>query len=469
MIYLCVFCIYSFDKYWIFLLGGMSSSSSPRFLDQGAYGCIHRPPLRCRTPSTMNYTGKVSKLISNKEAKKELGEYVLMDRADPDRQFYLGKPETCPVGSESINQAPIQKCDMGDKVIEDPDKYQLILMKDGGMNWQRFANEMTSLPVTETNCTRMEEFWIETHRMLLGIRTFLKNDIVHHDVKAPNMVYDTKKYRMNYIDFGLMETCSSAMAECKRNEYEWNRNWWYFPFESILLNKENYTDALRPRADPEKNARSFIREHRKTDDWFADFIQQTQLRGDDMEVLLQDFVDFMKESSTSSSASEKVYEDFLRQYFNTLDIYGLGIACLHVLDKTGKFMSNEFIISAKILFLRMICFHPMKRITIDALLDEYEHLLESTGIAEKHHIVFDSSTHTMKRNTKNNMKQISNQIIGESKKRKRSTKQLSIRAEQDPIPVSTIQGRRRSERLKHKREKKSGGSRRRHDKTKKRN
>ena len=431
-----------------------SSSSSPRFLDQGTYGCIHRPPLRCRSPSNMNYTGKVSKLISNEDATKELGEYVLMDRADPQRKFYLGKPETCPVSQEPVNQAPIAKCDMADSVEEDPDNYQLILMKDGGINLQRFANEMSSFPVTDTNRQRMEEFWIEIHRMLLGIRAFLKNNVVHHDVKAPNMVYDTKKKRMNFIDFGMMETITSAIADCKRSEYEWNRNWWYFPFESILLDEDNYIKNVRDM-NLGANAQAFIQKHRKTDNWMNDFIQQAHLQEDDMELLLQDFVDFLKEADNKTVK----YDDFLPQYFNTLDIYGLGIACLHILYATRKFMSNEFVISAKALFMRMICFHPMKRITIESLLNEYENMLESTGIASKYSIQFDSSTHSLRYNTKTNVEEAATQMVQESKKRKRSSRQLSARAEQDPIPIiisksAESRPRRRSERLKRKSERK---------------
>lgn len=431
----------------------MSSAKSPRFLDQGAYGCIHRPPLRCRPPSKMNYKGKVSKLISTKDAKKELDEYVLMDQADPHRKFYLGKPETCPLSREPVNVAPIEKCDIGKDVVSAPQKYRLILMKDGGTNWQRFAAEMNSMAPSPTHRTSMEHFWIETHRMMLGIRTFLEHDIVHHDVKAPNIVYDTNKKRMNYIDFGLMETKSKAISECKRDEYEWNRNWWYFPFESILLNDSSYRDGVRGM-DVVSKAREFIQKHRFTDDWLDDFIQQTYLGGDDMEILLQDFVDFLKESNNSSS---ETYHRFLSQYFDTLDIYGLGIACLHVLENTKKFMSNEFVISAKALFMKMICFHPMKRITIDKLLDEYENLLESTGISSKHRFTIDSISHSIKYHAKKqplHLEDMADEIVHESKKRKRTPRQLSARAEQDPIPIRRI-----SERLQKKREgNKKGGN-----------
>lgn len=430
----------------------MSITASPRFLDEGAYGCIHRPPLRCRPPSKMNYKGKVSKLITTEDAKKELAEYVLMDQADPQRQFYLGKPETCPLSRELVNVDPIEKCEMGKDVVNAPEKYRLILMKDGGTNWQKFAAEMNSMASSSpTHRMSMEQFWIETHRMMLGIRTFLANDIVHHDVKAPNIVYDTKKRRMNFIDFGLMETKSKAISECKSDKYQWNRNWWYFPFESILLNDSSYQEGVRGM-NQEMKAREFIRKHRFTDDWLKDFIEQTELQGSELEILLQDFVDFLKESSNPTSDT---YHRFLSQYFDTLDIYGLGIACLHVLGKTKKFMSNEFVIQAKALFMKMICFHPMKRITIDRLLNEYEQLLESTGIASKHRFTFNSTSHTLEYHSKKQslsnelLEDMAEEIVDASKKRKRSPEQMSARAEQDPVPTV---GRRVSERLRQKRE-----------------
>jgi tRNA A-37 threonylcarbamoyl transferase component Bud32 len=48
-------------------------------------------------------------------------------------------------------------------------------------------------------------FWLECHRLLLGIKELLKHNIVHNDLKAQNIVYSESKNRINFIDFSLMK------------------------------------------------------------------------------------------------------------------------------------------------------------------------------------------------------------------------------------------------------------------------
>ena len=44
-------------------------------IGEGAYGCVHKPSIHCKTPPSrsFNYTNYVSKIMTTKNAKKELG------------------------------------------------------------------------------------------------------------------------------------------------------------------------------------------------------------------------------------------------------------------------------------------------------------------------------------------------------------------------------------------------------------
>ena len=50
------------------------------------------------------------------------------------KQFYLGKPEKCKVGYVESNVEAIEKCKMGDDVLDNYDNYSLLIMKNGGEN-----------------------------------------------------------------------------------------------------------------------------------------------------------------------------------------------------------------------------------------------------------------------------------------------------------------------------------------------
>jgi hypothetical protein len=164
-------------------------TEKPKFINEGTYGCIHRPPLRCEEPSNIHsYRNKISKLLTKTHAEKEIQEYENIQRADPHNLYHLGEPETCKLGMQSTNKNPIEKCTMAPDVENSPQDFQLILLKDGGNDLDHFIKNIHS----STNKPQMlEKCWIEMHRMLRGIRMFLMNDLVHPELnQLDNMLQE---------------------------------------------------------------------------------------------------------------------------------------------------------------------------------------------------------------------------------------------------------------------------------------
>ena len=52
------------------------------------------------------------------------------------------------------------------------ENYKLLLLKDGGINLKQFATKMKSKTVTPENKKKMEDFWVECHRMFLWTKGF---------------------------------------------------------------------------------------------------------------------------------------------------------------------------------------------------------------------------------------------------------------------------------------------------------
>ena len=179
--------------------------------------------------------------MTSHDATGEMKEYVLIDNADRALQYYLGKPEQCKVSDNSTNLEAIKKCkQMGRQVLVDIDSYSLLLMEDGGINLETFGHNMKKLKNTSENQKKMELFWIEAHRLLVGLRVFLDNDIIHHDMKHPNIVYKEAENRLNFIDFGLMTSKSKVEASLRNSDY-WLANYhWSFPLELAFTNRYDY-------------------------------------------------------------------------------------------------------------------------------------------------------------------------------------------------------------------------------------
>ena len=102
-------------------------------IGEGAYGCVHKPSIHCKTPPKPNFDyGKyVSKIMKTKEAEKELSEFVHIGQIDTKDEYHLGTPIICkPDLDEEGVKADVEKC----KHIKmtDPDNYSLLVLKFGG-------------------------------------------------------------------------------------------------------------------------------------------------------------------------------------------------------------------------------------------------------------------------------------------------------------------------------------------------
>jgi serine/threonine protein kinase len=358
-------------------------SEKPQFLAEGAYGCVHRPSLHCNNTIKINYKNKLSKVMSSKNAKIELKEYVLIDKIDPRAEFYLGKPETCKFEKSSINMKPLEKCNIGKKILESDKDYELLIMQDGGDNLAEFTEKMKTSSVNESNKKMMEQFWAEAKRLLYGVKAFLKYGKIHHDLKPQNIVYNSVTNRCNIIDFGIMEDINKSKKEAKQNKYGYAYYHWNFPTESDFLNvskfdyftKFNLTQKnkmlLKIFKDSKNQLAVFYQYTLKTRDlqnvYFTNILKTGDLQKSEH---LMEWTNYLLNDMTTST-----YDKFLDKCFETYDIYGLGLSLMHVLKNTNHIGSEKLYFNLKNLFNSMITPNLTKRITIDEAIEQYENIL----------------------------------------------------------------------------------------------
>lgn len=370
----------------------------PEVIGQGTYGCVHKPSLKCKNKPRLNYTNKVSKILRNSDAKKELGEYRRVTKADKKRDFYLGKPVACKFDEASdSNLTAIQKCTIGNSVMRDLDRYELLVMEDGGINLLTYTDKMRSWAKSEMSEENCEKFLLEALRLFAGLQMFLENDLIHYDLKPQNIVYNERTNRINFIDFGLMQSIQKSSAQCKRSIFRWAFFHWSYPWENELLNIRNFERV-------KKNWRSYY-------DMINNEVQSKSGRYYDH---IKNFCPFVFDTRNHSGYSNSwtnymnnfkktleadmfmmSHNEFLAKSLETVDVFGVGMALNNWFHVAKKHLDGKYVPALKIIFDGMVDARLGLRLSAEDALAYYERFLRESGLLDKYdkeirnHIVID--------------------------------------------------------------------------------
>ncbi len=351
-----------------------------KVIGEGTYGCVHKPSLQCKNKKIDKK--KVSKLMTHYHANEELQEFDNISRVDKNENYYLGMPDKCNPSLSRSNKRAINKCeDFTSKNIND---YSLLIMKDGGLTLEAFADKMQKITKNTKSTKTMEMFWIECHRLLFGLKELMNNDIIHHDLKPLNIVYNEEQNRLNFIDFGFMTKISSIKEQAKQSNYPYAVSHWYFPFEFMLI---NYDDYIRIANKSIENRKDIIKKIMKNKDHkittnMKIFYEESNNSKQFNLINTRNFYETILKINVDN------YEDFLDKVLHTFDIYGLGISFMHVLERTKHLISKPLYDIFNNLFCEMITANIDNRIKIEKLINDYEIILENEGLLRKYNFIF---------------------------------------------------------------------------------
>jgi serine/threonine protein kinase len=360
-------------------------------IGEGTYGCVIKPSLKCNKSKSLNYNNKISKVMDKSEALIELEEYKQMARIDKHAEYYTGKPEMCVPENSAENMNAIKECKYRD--VKDLKKYYLLIMEDGGNNLTVFADsiqyQLLSRNVRADSKEYMDlqeiirDFWGECMRLFQGIQVFLKNGLVHHDLKPQNILYDVVNNRANYIDFGLMTTEKKIKEQSMKSHNHNAIVHWSFPPEMPYTNKLAYTKfAKMSRRNKLREFDRFIKGLGDSENKINYFFKNTVIdyyKKNDSKIIIQhikEYYDLLFKVIVPNK-----YSVFLEAAINTIDSYGLGVALLYVLNKTETLIDAVFAADLRNLFTNMVCFNVMKRKNIQRLTEEYKTILKRHMLA----------------------------------------------------------------------------------------
>jgi len=378
---------------------------------EGGFGCVHKPSLRC-AKETMNidYNKYISKLMKKKSAKKELNDFVIVSKVDPENKYHLGTPIMCtPDVDNEDTIRDINECKRftAHEVRQSPDKYKLLLLKDGGYDLSIFCKQHLKHFINE-NPNNVYRFWLEVRHLIQGIHFFNSHGIVHYDLKPQNIVFNPETFKLMFIDFGLMNTKNVIKKEANRSSLNSANFHWSYPFDNGFLNKDYFTyyKNLSPEqkqlfkdtfeqylfTDTTPNSNRSNRSNRSNNNEIELYIRKPhafnlifdyiyldkneELKYKDVDLFFSTFDQFISENS---------YETTIDKTINSIDIYGLGFTLKYVLNHFFMLnaISKEFYDMFSPLFEGMYSFDFFERMDdTKKVLEKYDELLEKSGIRD---------------------------------------------------------------------------------------
>ena len=379
-------------------------------IGEGSYGCAFKPSLPCtEMPVVPNfrYEDYVSKLMKIKDARKEQSEVMTISLIDPENKYHLGIPMACNpnISDESVKQT-INTCRRikSTNIQERPDKYILLLSKYGGYDLANYCdNHMpTRFDSMKEKQQYVDEILLNFHHLMMGIKLFKENGVVHHDIKPQNILFNPVTKKMMYIDFGLTTKKDTIIEECDRSTYDKGIFWWSLPLNCIFLNKKNY-ELLFKYPIPYKSSwletqlvDKIIKE-RMYDIFFSYTNKNVGMVPNEVFKMyyIRLYLDSIRQYIQSSEEryDEDKYLEFVNKVIDSIDIYGLGFTIQFFISqmlKKGILDDESFTLISSLLGDMYSNSISKGLFNIDYIITKYEDILEEIHLLDRINKTFEN-------------------------------------------------------------------------------
>jgi serine/threonine protein kinase len=369
----------------------MSKQTGGKVIGTGTYGCVHKPQIECTDDIHNTTPGAVSKIMLKLDARKELREFNDVTRADPALTMHLGTPTLCEVKDTDENKYAIDECNnpRGTHTTFYPDRlsdYALLVMKDGGQDITDFAHAVSGWTVTPENQNKIELFWLEVSRLFYGLKVFKDAGLIHRDLNQNNIVYNIDTNRLNFIDFGFMTKKEDMYNAVIYNKFN-NQSGWSRPWETSYLNAKDYAKIADENERYNYEPLPVTLRPLEMYDYFFESILPINAN----KYQLADINKSMSAAYYKMKGAHIISDGgkFFRKSIDTTDSYGVGIALLYALTRSGKFLDTILYNKLNDLFTNMINPSVYDRYDIETLKDEYNKIITESGLLAKHNKHYD--------------------------------------------------------------------------------
>ena len=271
-----------------------------KYIAEGTYGCVFgNPPLKCEDEDKRTSEDLVSKLMDRDSAFEEIKEGLKWNAVDPKQEFSLTPSKKCIIDNENIKLSNgLYKCDVHYK--NSLNSRFLVFYKNGGPDLQKLN------PLS----TNYENIFSGFQNLFDGLAIAHKNNLVHTDIKPPNILSGVNADHLRFIDFGL--SFETKHIESIDEMYSNNETFYpYWPFELGCFFKNG---ELRSEAYVHTRYRAFNQRF-------------------NAQIIKAGLTKFMIPYKTLYDIYEKTnFHDF-KNVFEKVDVYSMGITLIDLLRK----------------------------------------------------------------------------------------------------------------------------------------
>lgn len=357
--------------------------SSASVIGEGSYGCVHKPKLECNKSKKVDKLDSkkfISKFMLTKEALQEMSEYAMISHIDSKKKYYLGKPFKCKPKKNKYNLNSIKKCDIYKNVKNKLgttsklstiksfsktkknsfDKFSLLIIPDGGTDLSKLADSFSQMTVSEKK-EILKKFWKDADNLFEGVIVFQKHDIIHHDIKPQNVLFNKDTGKLKFIDFGLMRKLNEVIHISKKSEnYIAEYPFWTYPFEFPYLNYENFMKIAELSVE-------------KKYEYYDDLVSKLHDSSSKISIACRVFFDYILHNMSEEERTEEIkkyfddfmdtiiyeivpdnYANFLEKSIHTIDLFGVGIILQFMLCYSEKIFDSKTIDLLKDCFFNMM-------------------------------------------------------------------------------------------------------------------
>jgi serine/threonine protein kinase len=401
------------------------------FVGEGSEGCVVRPSLICEEDEEIELK-TVGKVTTSELADEELKSYELIKTLEDDPEIvqdvtklYLGTPHKCKVTKNEYNVSSLTRCGDKYKNLLEEDKLYLLVMEDGGMDIKNYKVILDEKACKIENKTEAMEVITELinvlssmTKILSGIKLFIEHGIIHHDLKALNIVYDKEKKESYFIDFGFMEEHHTFIRK-NYNGISWEYVHWNFPLETFFYTRSVFDKYIKLPIHKKKEFVTLVTQYSKNKDkiqkisYFDKKLGLEQHSESNTEKLIEAISEFCKDfdetdkswfiseynnmyaviyqSLTKSVDKTKEYVDLKDRSLKTFDIYGVSDVFWNLLIVAQSIqskvegnkiphlspLSNTLVVELREFARRMSTPDYKKREQIDDLIVNYKEFLKT--------------------------------------------------------------------------------------------
>jgi serine/threonine protein kinase len=362
-----------------------------KYLNNGTYGCVIAPNLKCpHTDANNKYVSKVFSSI--KSARDELEQVKIMEKVDPYNRFTIKMLEACKVDAfRLVPKEEMIKCkNFDNRTLNNSAKQMQLIYEHGGIDLGHIKD------------MSFEDLFLDMRPLFWGLRAMNSKGITHYDIKPANIVYNPTTRKMAYIDFGLVhETSINYNVERFTKKYGSMQPfisyvYHYFPPEFKLYNSYkfelqhvNYTviHALKQATYYEYT----IGYNKFFNTYLIPIIEILKTHSPELENQFTTLFDNDLDSWRRTRFLEMIKEmekyhgdPYFTRIEKKVDVYGLGISLLQILSMFFQNSPSSLDVKKysgfyKQLFTMlsaMTDFNPMQRISSSQAYNMYKSLYE---------------------------------------------------------------------------------------------